>query len=258
MVVLITGASSGIGRETALMLAQKGVQLCLTARRMDRLQSLARDIQSLTGKTPLIVQTDVSKQEQVQELIKKTHDHFQKIDVLINNAGLLMMEPFAAMPLENIKNIMDTNFWSLIYTIQAITPIMTTQGGGHIVNVGSGLSRRGLPFMSAYCASKFALAGLTESVRLELARHNITFTSVYPGGVETEMPKNVDRRKLPSNYPDHAKIPVQRAARAVVKAVQRKPLEVYVPWWVKYAAWLSVISPSLADCLIRRHYKNII
>ncbi len=251
--ILITGASSGIGRAAALLLAREGALLALAARRVALLESLAREIQSRHGQSPLVLPADVSRPSDIASMIKKTRDHFGRLDVLINNAGVLFMEPFLTMPVETMQKIMDTNFWSIVHAVREAAPYMTRQGGGHVVNVGSGVSRRGLPFMAAYTATKFALAGLTESLRLELGPQNIRFTAVYPGGVDTEMPNNLDRSKLPVGYRDHSRsrISAERAARAIVRAVRKQPLEVYVPWWVRQASWISVLIPRLADFLIK-------
>lgn len=251
--ILITGASSGIGRAAALALAREGALLALAARRVALLENLAREIQGRYGQSPLVLPTDVSRPSDIASMVKKAYDHFGRLDVLINNAGVLFMEPFLTMPAEAMEKIMGTNFWSIVHAVRAAAPYMTRQGGGHIVNVGSGVSRRGLPYMAAYTATKFALAGLTESLRVELGPQNIRFTTVYPGGVDTEMPNNLDRSKLPVGYRDHSRsrISAERAARAVVKAVRKQPLEVYVPWWVRQTAWISVFFPRLADFLIK-------
>ena len=102
------------------------------------------------------------------------------------------------------------------------------------------------------------MSGLTESLRLELGPKKIHFTTVYPGGVDTEMPASVDPSKLPPAYHRHEglRIPAARVARAIRKAIKYRPLEVYVPWWVRYGAWLSVVSPWLADVILKRNYRK--
>ncbi len=251
--ILITGASSGIGRAAAKALAQKGHLLALAARRVARLETLAREIQDLHGVPPLVLPTDVSNHIEIKSMIKKTYDHFGRIDVVVNNAGVLFMQDVLEMPREEMRTLMETNFWGPLEIIREAAPVMEKLGGGHIINVGSGVSRRGLPYMSVYSASKWALAGLTEAMRLEWSPRKIKFTMVYPGGVETEMPAGVDRAKLPANYPKHIKgISAERAARAIVKAVEKQPLEIYVPWWVRPGIWLSVLAPALADRIISK------
>lgn len=258
-VVLITGASSGIGAELARQLAREGgVRLALAARRLDRLDALAAQLRRDHAAEVLVHQTDMAQPSQAAYLIEKVQGHYGRLDVLVNNAGVLKMQSFLDMPSEDMRYLMDVNFWGPLYAVRAAAPVMAAQGDGHVIQVGSGVSRRGLPFMAVYSATKFALAGLTESMRLELKSQGIAFTMVYPGGVETEMPASVDMGKLPADYPRHGsmRISAARAARAIRKAIKCRPLEVYVPWWVRFASWLSVVCPPLADYMIRKSYKE--
>ncbi len=256
-VVLITGASAGIGAATARELARAGCRLALVARRKDRLEELALELKTRHNTDAFIHVADVEDPEQVRAMVESVARHFGRLDVLINNAGLLRMAPLLAMPLDDMEHLMDTNFWAVVHSIRAAAPVMARQGGGHIINVASGVSRRGLPYMTVYAATKWALAGLTEGLRIELATENIRFTTVYPGTIDTDMPRNLDRSRLPANYPDHARsrVPAERVARAIVRAVRKKPVEVYVPWWLRYASWACAICPGLVDRGIRRHYK---
>jgi NAD(P)-dependent dehydrogenase (short-subunit alcohol dehydrogenase family) len=210
------------------------------------------------GTETFTLATDVQEPEQVRAMIEAAHRHFGRLDVLINNAGVLRMAPVLTMPVSDMVALMNTNFWPVIHSVRAAAPLMAAQGGGHIINVGSGVSRRGLPYMAVYSATKFALAGLTEGLRIELARDNICFTTVYLGIIDTDMPRNVDRSRLPKDYPDHAsgRIPAERVALAIARAVRTKPVEVYVPGWMRYALWFCAMFPALADSLIGRHYKG--
>lgn len=266
-VALVTGASSGIGWETAKLLAALGWQLAITARRKDRLDTLAAslvkngDIRPRGGERPLpplILPADISQPDQARAVVLSTVAHFGRLDVLVNNAGILRMAPFMAMPVDEMREIFETNFWATIETVRAAIPVMEKQGGGHIVQVGSGVSRRGLPFMAAYAASKFALLGLTEGLRMELRPKGITMSLVLPGGTETEMPANLDRSRLPPEYPSHerSRVSAERAAQAVVKAVEKRNTEIYVPWWIRPGTWASAFFPALADRLIQRTYKK--
>lgn len=256
-VVLITGASAGVGAATARALAETGCRLALVARRQERLEELARELKSRHNTEALVHAADLEEPEQVRGMVEATARHFGRLDVLINNAGLLRMAPLLAMPLDDMKHLMDTNFWPIIHAVRAAAPLMARQGGGHIINIASGAARRGLPYMAVYAATKWALAGLTEGLRIELAASNIRFTTVYPGVIDTDMPRNVDRSRLPPEYPDHesSRMPVERVARAIVRAVRKRPVEVYVPWWLRPAAWLCTISPALLDRAILPHYR---
>ena len=257
-VALITGASSGIGWETAKLLAARGWSLAITARRKDRLDFLAASLVKIGDECPsaLVLPADISQPDQARAVVLSTVAHFGRLDVLVNNAGILRMSPFMDMPVNEMREIFETNFWATIETVRAAIPVMEKQGGGHIVQVGSGVSRRGLPFMAAYAASKFALLGLTEGLRMELAPKGITMSLVLPGGTETEMPANLDRSRLPPTYPSHerSRVSAERAARAVVKAVEGRHTEIHVPWWNRPGIWFSTLFPPLADRLIRRRY----
>jgi short-subunit dehydrogenase len=265
-VVLITGASSGIGAELARQLAREAarsgrrVRLALAARRADRLETLAQELRRDHGADVLVQLTDVTQPAQVAALIDKVRQDYGRLDVLVNNAGVLKMEPFLDMPFGDMQYMVNVNFWGPVHAIRAAAPLMAATGGGHIVQVASGVARRGLPFMAVYSATKSALAGLTESLRLELKTKSIAFTTVYPGGVDTDMPASVDPSRLPPAYHDHAglRIPAARVARAIRKAMRSRPLEVYIPWWVRGGAWLSVLFPSAADFILRRNYKQAV
>jgi short-subunit dehydrogenase len=265
-VVLITGASSGIGAELARQLAREAarsggrVRLVLAARRTDKLEALAEELRRERGADVLVQTTDVAQPAQVAALIDNVRQKFGRLDVLVNNAGVLKMQSFLNMPAGDMQYMVNVNFWGPVHAIRAAAPLMAAGGGGHIVQVASGVARRGLPFMAVYSATKWALAGLTESLRLELKAQNIAFTTVYPGGVDTEMPGSVDPSTLPPAYDRHAemRIPAARTARAIRKTLSSKALEVYVPGWVRWGAWLSVLFPPVADFILRRHYRNAV
>ncbi|MFZ2641717.1 MAG: SDR family NAD(P)-dependent oxidoreductase [Verrucomicrobiia bacterium] len=257
LVVLITGASAGIGAATAHELARAGCRLALVARRQERLEGLARELKKQHNTDALFCAVDVQEPEQVRAMVESVARHFGRLDVLINNAGVLRLAPLLAMPLAEMEDQMNTNFWAVIHAVRAAAPLMARQGGGHIINIASAASHRGLPYMAVYAASKWALTGLTESLRVELGVENICFTTVYPGVIDTDMPRNLDRSRLPADYPDHrsSRLPVGRVAQAIVRAVCNKTVEVYVPWWLRYVSWLFALCPGFFDRVIRWHYR---
>ncbi len=183
--VLITGASQGSGRATALKFANEGWDVTLTARGVDRLNAVAEQVQA-AGQKALAVPTDVGDAEQIEALIEKSISTFGKIDALINNAGICLTGPVANTTLEDWRNILDTNLWGCIHTIHAALPAMIERKQGSIVNVGSFGGKMPLPQMTAYCTSKYALTGLTESLRLELAKDNIHVGIVHPGVINSD------------------------------------------------------------------------
>ena len=176
---LITGSSQGIGRATAFLLAQKGYDVVLAARQSDRLEAVANDIRA-QSREALAVTTDVTDFEQVKALVEKALDAYGKIDVLVNNAGICMTAPMAQTSLEDWQKILNVNLWGYIYSIQALLPHFLSQKAGTIVNVGSFGGKMPLPNMSAYCTSKYAVTGLTETLRLELEPKGIHVCGVHP------------------------------------------------------------------------------
>ncbi|MEM9804144.1 MAG: SDR family oxidoreductase [Cyanobacteria bacterium P01_D01_bin.56] len=183
--VLITGASQGAGKATALRFAQGGWDVTIAARTQERLDLVAQDIRSI-GRQALAVPTDIGNAQQVTELVEKAIETYGRVDALINNAGICLTGPMVDTSLEDWHQILDTNLWGCIHTIQAILPTLLHQGSGTIINVGSFGGKMPLPKMTAYCASKYALTGLTESLRLELSSQGIHVGIVHPGVINSD------------------------------------------------------------------------
>jgi NADP-dependent 3-hydroxy acid dehydrogenase YdfG len=156
----------------------------LAARQADRLKAVAEEVSAL-GRSTLAIPTDVGQPEQVADLVQLALDRFDTIDVLINNAGICLTGPMAATTLADWQQIMNTNFWGCVYTIQSVLPHFLANRGGSIVNVGSFGGKMPLPHMTAYCASKYALTGLTDTLRLELAPQGIHVAAVHPGVINS-------------------------------------------------------------------------
>ncbi|MBW4613369.1 MAG: SDR family oxidoreductase [Desmonostoc vinosum HA7617-LM4] len=183
--VIITGASQGIGKATALLFARKGYDIVLAARQPDRLESTAVEIRNL-GQKALAVPTDVRNVEQVQALVEKALDFSNNIDVLINNAGICMTGPIENTSLQDWQQIMDTNFWAYLHTTQALLTHFLQRGTGTIVNVGSMGGKIPLPYMTAYCTSKYAVTGFTDTLRLELKPKGIHVCAVQPSATRSD------------------------------------------------------------------------
>lgn len=182
--VLITGASQGSGKATALLFAQKGFDVVLAARQADRLEQVAETVRGL-GRRALAVPTDVAESESVERLVQQAL-RFGTIDVLVNNAGICLTGTMAETTAADWQQIMNTNFWGYVYTIQALLPQFLQRGQGTIVNVGSFGGKMPLPNMTAYCASKYAVTGLTDTLRLELAPKGIQVCAVHPGVINSD------------------------------------------------------------------------
>lgn len=186
-VAMVTGASSGIGRATALRLAQEGARVAVGARRLERLEGLVAEIQASGGEA-IAVQTDVSDQNSVRNMARATVNAFGKLDVGVNNAAMIgPVGPLATLDYDAWKGLMAVNVDGVFHCMQAQIAAMQDVGGGSIVNVGSVNSFIGAAGASAYVTSKHALLGLTRTAALELAPENIRVNMVCPGLVQTEM-----------------------------------------------------------------------
>src|SRR5579863_4531711 len=184
--VLITGASSGIGRDLALTFAKMGAKVALMARRKSLLISLADEIAAAGGEA-LPLAADVTRRAEVRDAVEQTLARFGRIDVLINSAGIAIPDRVESMPPEDLEQMMAVNLMGTLHTMQAVLPAMRAAGSGSIVNIASLAGRRGMPPLGAYCATKFAVVGLTEALRVELFGSGIRLSLVMPGVIDTPM-----------------------------------------------------------------------
>ncbi|WP_373777539.1 SDR family oxidoreductase [Glaesserella sp.] len=185
-VIVITGASSGIGEISARYLAERGAKLVLAARRVERLERLVSDIQAKGGEA-IAVATDVSKQSDVEQLMQKAVATFGRVDVLVNNAGVMLMAPMAQTKVAEWDKMIDVNIKGVLYGIAAALPIMQTQKSGHFINISSvaGLKVSG-GIGTVYSATKFAVRAISEGLRMEVGG-DIRTTTIYPGAIATEL-----------------------------------------------------------------------
>jgi len=197
-VILITGASSGIGEATAKKLAKYKVKLVLAARRLENLEKIKEELAKETNQV-LIVKTDVTRQHDVENLVKKTVETFGRIDVLINNAGIMPLSFMRNLKVEEWDRMIDVNIKGALYNIAAVLPLMREQKFGHIINVSSVAGRKLFPTGAVYCATKFALNAITEGLRSELdPQEGIRLTAIEPGAVTTELLNSItDEEVMP-------------------------------------------------------------
>ncbi|MCD7035101.1 SDR family oxidoreductase [Metabacillus sp. GX 13764] len=188
-VVLITGASAGIGLAAVRRFAAEGAKLALVARSADKLQELAKELQQ-QGNEAVALPADVSDAKQVQKAIEETVRHFGRLDAVINNVGQAAVGTIADMDPDNFRKIVDLNVFGPLAAMQAAIPIMREQGGGLIINISSVVSKMNIPGLGAYAATKSALNMLTDTARGELAADNIRVITVYPRSTATDFGKN--------------------------------------------------------------------
>ncbi len=220
-VVIITGASSGLGEATARRLANNGAKLMLAARREDRLKELATEIQQ-NGGTAKYQVTDVSDRTEVEALVKATHQAYERIDVLVNNAGLMPLSPLAETKVDEWEKMIDVNIKGVLYGIAAVMPIMQQQKSGHIINLSSVAGHKVFPGGTVYCATKFAVKAISEGIRLE-SNGEIRSTNISPGAVDTELTSTISHDETAKNVAQlyGVAIDADAIARAIAYAIEQ-------------------------------------
>lgn len=194
--IIITGASSGIGEETARLLAGEGANVVIAARRLERLEELKEEIEA-DGGTALAVQTDVTKREEVFALVDAARDAFGPVDVIINNAGIMPLSYMRNVRLDEWEEMVDVNVKGVLYGIAAVLPEMVDNESGHIINVSSTAGRRLFEGGTVYCGTKFAVRAISEGLRIEVGPHaNVRVTCIEPGAVATELAKRIADEEL--------------------------------------------------------------
>jgi NADP-dependent 3-hydroxy acid dehydrogenase YdfG len=222
-VIVITGASSGLGEATALHLASQGATVVLGARRQDRIKSLADELTGKGGKA-LAVSTDVTRREQVQRLVDAAVQAHGRIDVMINNAGLMPQALLERLQIDEWDRMIDVNVKGVLYGIAAALPHMQRQKAGHFVNVSSVAGHKVGPGFAVYAATKHAVRALSEGLRQEVKPYNIRTTVISPGAVATELPNSVtdpDTAARIRKFYEEAAIPADSFARAVAFAISQ-------------------------------------
>jgi NADP-dependent 3-hydroxy acid dehydrogenase YdfG len=220
-VVVITGASSGLGEATARLLTAQGAKVVLGARRLDRLQALATELGLPEG---AIVQTDVTQADQLQALVDQAVKLHGRIDVILNNAGLMPQSLFEKLKIEDWDRMIDVNIKGVLYGIAAALPYMTAQKGGQIINVSSVAGHKVGPGSGVYAATKHAVRALSEGLRQEMTPHNIRVTIISPGAVLTELADSITDAAVAGRVRDlyeRVGIPADSFARCIAFAMSQ-------------------------------------
>ncbi|CAN7224962.1 SDR family oxidoreductase [Rhizobium sp. LjRoot254] len=194
-VVVITGASSGLGAATARHLAQRGAAVVLGARRRERIDALAEEL-TANGHKARAIQTDVTDRQQVKNLVDTAVQEFGRIDVMLNNAGLMPLAPLERLKVDEWDRMIDVNIKGVLYGIAAALPHMKARKSGHIINVSSVYGHVVDPGAAVYCATKFAVRALSEGLRKEVKPYNIRTTIISPGAVSTELLEHISEKDI--------------------------------------------------------------
>lgn len=220
-VIVITGASSGMGAAAASYLAARGASVVLGARRADRIETLAAEITKAGGKATGVV-TDVTKREDVRKLVDAAVQTYGRIDVLINNAGLMPLSPLDRLKVDEWDQMIDVNVKGVLYGIAAALPHMKAQRSGHVINLASVAGHKLFAGSAVYSATKFAVRALSDGLRQEMAAYNIRTTIISPGAVKTELLDHIsekDVQKANQDYVGEVGVPAETFARMVAFAI---------------------------------------
>ena len=224
-VVVITGASSGLGEAAARRLSANGAAVVLGARRMDRLTALAGELTSRGGQA-LALDTDVTRRDQVKRLADAAVERYGRLDVMINNAGLMPQSLLERLKIDEWNRMIDVNIKGVLYGIAAALPYMQQQKSGHFINVSSVAGHKVRPGGTVYSATKHAVRVISEGLRQEVKPYNIRTTVISPGAVDTELPNTITDPVVAENmrkFYDEVAIPAESFADAVVFAISQPP-----------------------------------
>jgi short-subunit dehydrogenase len=251
-VVVITGASSGIGRATALRLARDGAAVVMCARRADRLEAAAAAVRAAGGEA-LPVVADVTRADEMRRLVDSAVDRFEHIDVMVCNAGFGIAGAIDDITPDQMQKLVDVNFMGTYHAVRAVLPMFRRRNRGHVIVVSSIVGKRGVPYMGAYAATKFAQAGLAECLRAEVAGSGIHVTVVFPVSTETEFFDVMSRETGTTVTRAHG--PRQDAsvvADAIARAIDRPVPEVFPHAWSRALVWLNAAAPGICDRFVQR------
>jgi short-subunit dehydrogenase len=248
---IVTGASSGIGRETARELAAKSANVVLASRNRARLEEVAVDLVHLPGRT-LVAPTDVTERLSVEALVRRTVEEFGTVDILVNNAGIGLFAPIATGSVENMRRLFEVNFWGAVQCIQAAVPYMQSQRRGHIVNVSSVAGRFAPPYMGAYAATKHALRAVSDALRNEVAASGIGVSTIYPGLTQTSFTEAMTQEVPVPHIPPVVRfISPKAVAERIVSAIRWNLRDVFVSPEDIVAVAGTAIAPRLFDWVAR-------
>lgn len=253
-VVVITGASSGIGEASAIQFAKKGSHVVLVARRENKLLAVKKKISKFNVKS-LVCSCDVSQKSQVKQMSQNVLDTFGRIDVLVNNAGFVIYGKVNELTIEEIESQMFTNYLGMIYCTKNFLPIMLEQNSGHIVNVASVGASFGVPGIAAYCATKYAMLGFSEGLKHELHETKIGVTVVSPIMVRTNLFEHPSFENF-SKRATGISLSSDTVAKAVVKAANSNKLEIVVPSVARAGIWAKHTFPFFVNPIIGSAFRK--
>lgn len=253
-IVVITGASSGIGKAAAIEFAKKGAKLAIVARRKEKLEDLQKSLAQFNTEV-LVCPCDVSDKESVKKMSDEVLEKFGKIDILVNNAGFAIYGTVTNLTIEEIESQMQTNYFGMVYCTKNFLPVLQKQNSGHIVNVASVAASFGLPGIAPYCASKFAMLGFSEGLKHELKGTKIGVTVVSPIMVRTNFFDHPSFGMMPKYSP--TSLDPKTVANAIIRASESSRLEIIVPGMVRIGVWLKHTIPFVINPIMGATFRKL-
>ena len=254
-VVAVTGASAGIGQALTRRLVAGGAHVVALARRADRLESLRAESAGRRGSI-LAVQGDVTREQDLQQMIDRAVDAFGQLDVLVCNAGIGFHGTLEATPADVVRRIVDVNLLGTVFAARTALPVMRRQGRGHIIAVASIVARRGVEGSAVYSASKAAQLAFIESLRAEFVGTGLHASVVLPVSTTSEFHAAISRDYGQTVRGHGPKQSADQVAASIVRCIERPRAEVYPYRWAKMLAVVSAIAPAQADRLVRRFRRS--
>ena len=251
-VVAITGASAGIGRATALRLARDAAAVAICARRADRLERVAAEIAAAGGE-PLALVADVTREADMERFVAAAVDRFKRLDVILCNAGFGVAGAIDDIAPAQMQELLDVNYTGTYLAVRAALRVFRRQGYGHVIVVSSIVGKRGVPYMGAYAATKFAQVGLAECLRAEVAGSPIRVSVVYPVSTDTEFFDVMTRHTgVEVSRASGPRQNVETVADAIARAIEHPTPEVYPYFKSRFLVVMNALAPGFTDRLVRR------
>lgn len=257
-VVLITGASSGFGEKAARLFAREGCRVVLAARRLDRLQSLADEIQN-TGGEALAVPVDVNEPAEIEVMVQTALDLYGKIDILFNNAGFGSVDWFENLEQErHIATLIRVNLIGTMLVAHAVIPHMLKRRSGHIINMSSVAGLIAAPLISNYSASKFGVRAFTDALRREVSPFGIKVSGIYPGPAITDFGNSIQKNRSRDtiNSIKYPALTSDYVARRVVDVAKRPVRSLVIPWWFRLVTGFDTLFPVVMDWILYLFVKK--
>lgn len=250
-IVVITGASSGIGREAALEFAREGAKTALLSRSREKLQKVAEEIRAVNPNV-LVVPADVSVPGEVSEAVRKVLSDFGGIDILFNNAGSSFVGGIEDDDfIEKTKQLLDIDYFGTVRVTREVLPTMKKQGSGHIINMSSVVGRKAFPRFGGYSSAMHAVTAFSDALRQELRGSGINVSTIHPGLTQTPLLNDVRPEDMPPPFRRMTPIPPQQVAKALLSGIHHNQARIVVPFQPNVLLLVDALSPGLGDMVVR-------